>query len=134
MPKKAKKKPKPKPKREAIPKLDLTRAWVTWTQLGHGIWIYGLFAPNFTGPYGLVWGASRGGAGKNSFEVFHSYVLPYVRRQGVRAKINETILQQFDVIITGDGSKEGGMAFLKSQGYELHKPTGIYFLTRKKHL
>jgi hypothetical protein len=108
------------------------RAWVTWVVIGFGISVYALFVPDQTTPIGLVWGETYRTEKKSIFHNHGSFVQPWARRQGVRTKLNEEILKQFDVIETGQGSKEGGLAFLKASGYKQSKVTGAWQLTRKK--
>ena len=43
------------------------------------------------------------------------------------------ILRDVDVITTQDGSKDGGMAFLKARGYAADGPSGVWRLTRRAH-
>lgn len=106
-------------------------SWVTWTRIGHGVVIYALIASDFPCPIGLVWGIPQGGR-KKLFQVYHSYTLPNARRQGVRTKINEAILQTFDAIVTGDGSKDGGSAFMAKSGYKRIDAIGEWYLAAAK--
>jgi hypothetical protein len=108
--------------------IDLARAYVRATHLLNGAVLFALYLHDYPTPVGLVWGMARG----KDFYVYHSYVMPQVRRMGVRTKINEAILQYHEVITTQSGSDDGGMAFLKSQGYKRNETLGCWYLTRPK--
>jgi len=99
-----------------------------------------VLADNWDCPLASVWGRVTGGE-KVRFETLHSYTVPFARRQGLRAMVNEHIFARLgvDVIVSGDGTHEGGLEFLKASGYKLHKPTGTWYLTireqrRKRHV
>lgn len=116
---------------ENCPDLQIDRCWVYWSNIG-GHLFYVCFSPVASCPIGLVWGISKaaGNAGKTQFEVAFSYVLPQFRRQGVRTKLNEQILEHWDVIVSQDGTDEGGKAFMQATGYKLNKTIGAWYLTR----
>lgn len=112
---------------------DIKEVYVSWAPLGQSVLLYTAWIPTFAAPLAFVWGNPKSTTpNKHVFDVYGSYVLPWARRQGVRSKINEQILKHYGVIITGSGTKEGGMAFLKAAGYKLHKPTGLFFLQKGK--
>ena len=97
---------------------ELDRCWCNRAPFGFGLMLYACFSRNFIGPSGLVWGFRVG----KRFEVLHSYVMPFARRQGVRTWINAEILKDgVQVITTYEGSKDGGAAFLRASGYTRHK-------------
>src|SRR5207237_874484 len=78
-------------------KPDIKGAWVTWAAIGFGQMIYVLYVPNHTSPIGFVWGH---GDETRCFEVYGSFVEPWARRNGVRTRINQTIFEHADVIVT----------------------------------
>lgn len=107
-------------------KPDMKNAYVTWSQYGTGQLMYVLFVTTFIAPIGFVWGWPEG----NSFMVAGSYVLPTQRRCGVRTRINKIIFEHYEVIRTIEGSKEGGLAFMKASGYRYHAPSKTWYLKR----
>lgn len=106
--------------------------YVSWTPIGQGILLYHAWEPKYPAPIGFVWGMPRAHKDKGTFDVFGSFVQTWARRHGVRTKINEQILKHSELIITSNGTKEGGAAFLKASGYKLNKAIGLYFLERKQ--
>jgi hypothetical protein len=107
-------------------KPDMSGAWVTWAPIGFGQRVYVAYVPNFAAPVGLVWGAGQG----ETFTVAWSYVPPFARRSGVRARINQQILADYRVIATHCGSKDGGEQFIKAQGYKRNKELDCFYLER----
>jgi hypothetical protein len=97
--------------------IDITRNVVQRYLIGCGQLLYILWVAEVPWPIGIVCGVGTQSEKKTHFEVYWSYVLPHARRCGVRTKINETILKEFDVIRTLQGSKEGGRAFLIANGF-----------------
>lgn len=69
---------------------------------------------------GMVWGFGFATKNKYRFDVLGSYVLTGVRREGIRSKLNDHILQDYDVITTADGSSDG-KRFMRATGYKLDK-------------
>ena len=106
--------------------VNLHKATVERTFIGHGICLYALFVPEFVGPIGMVWGHEFSVEGKGIFQVHHSYVLADARRQGVRRKIDEWILCRHEFIMSGDGSDEGGLAYLQKSGYKQDETTKMW--------
>ena len=106
--------------------------YVTWTELHGGITYVYAVARNWHCPLSHVWGLVTGGE-KERFETLHSYTLPFARRQGLRTLINDVIFDKLkvDVITSGDGTGEGGLGFMNSYGYQLHDPTGTWYVTKK---
>jgi hypothetical protein len=117
----------------AIPVPAMSTAWVDCQQLGFGLTLYTLFVKNCIGPLGFVWGIGfgPGNTGKSRFEGMGSYVIPWARRHGVRSKIQAQILDHFDVVTTHSGSKAGGLAFMKSAGYQIDRRSGVWSVARK---
>ena len=105
---------------------------VVKTELQGGITYLYVVAENWHCPLAHVWGIITAGE-KERFEMLHSYTMPFARRQGLRSLINDWIFEELsiDVIISGDGTGEGGMGFMKKYGYELHEPTGNWFITKE---
>jgi hypothetical protein len=120
-----------KRKRQPKWKPDVSKAWVTWTPVGFGVMLWMLFVPDFVAPVGLVWGTQHGGKRKLTFNTYYSFVLPGARRCGVRTRINQEILKTYDLIVTGSGTKQGGMAFIKAAGYRYNKELDVWSLQRK---
>lgn len=112
-------------------KPDVKNAWVSFVRIGFGQLLYFCFVPNFAGPVGFVWGIGHGAGKTSRFEVYGSYVIPSARRNGVRTRLNTAIHEHFRCITTMSGSREGGLAFLKSQGYKFDPRTTTWFLERK---
>lgn len=118
-------------------KLDvqIDRCWVTCNGIGFGVTQFTCFSPIAINPVGLVWAVSMGpgNAGKSRVETYHSYTVPWARRQGVRTLINRKIFEDHgvDVITTQQGSEDGGLAFLRASGYRLDRATGIWSLTKR---
>ena len=106
--------------------------WITWVELGNGVTFIYAFAKNWTCPLAHVWGRHVGGD-KGKFDVLHSYTIPFARRCGLRALINDTIFDKFevDVIMTGEGSEDGGSQFMEAYGYKRNKELGIWFITKE---
>jgi hypothetical protein len=69
----------------------------------------------------MVWGISLGRA----FCVFHAYTPEWARRQGVRTKINEAIFKDYDVVETGESTKEG-KSFMRATGYKFDKKKRVW--------
>lgn len=113
--------------------VDLKGCHIEWQNIGFGMLLYVLFARSNPAPVGFVWGLAiaAGNARKTRFEVFGSYVVPYARRSGVRSRLNRQLLEHWQVITTQNGSKEGGLKFMRAQGYRLDKRSGVWSLTRK---
>lgn len=113
-------------------KPDMEHAWVTRAEIGFGQSIYVLYVPNHSFPIGLVWGEFQGDPPK--FSVAGSFTPGWVRRWGVRSRINDEIFKQCDLIITEHGSKEGGAQFLKAKKYKWSKELRFYYLQRPKRV
>ena len=105
----------------------LDTAWIQVVEIGLGGWCYVLFDRGHASPLGLVWGLPTA---PGRFDVYHSYVMPWARRQGVRKRINEEIFKTFNVIATGKGTKDGGAAFMKAQGYKYNKELKNWYLLK----
>ena len=103
---------------------------VVRTFIGNGICLYALFVPEFPSPIGMVWGHEFSVEGNDIFQTHHSYVIPDARRQGVRSKIDEWILHTHDFIMTGDGSDEGGLAYMRKTGYKQDDTTKMWVRTK----
>lgn len=105
---------------------------VLFTELENGVFQVYATTKNWHCPLAFVWGLHTGGDA-NRFDVLHSYTFPFARRCGLRTLINDKIFIMFDVdvIMSGDGTDKGGLAFMKNYGYELHKPTGHWFVTQE---
>lgn len=110
-------------------KVRLNSAYIQIAELGFGIWCYVLFDRGFVAPLGMVWGLPTA---EKRFDVYHSYVIPWARRQGVRKRINEEIFKTYNIIATGHGTKEGGAAFLRSQGYKYNKTLKNWYLRKRR--
>ena len=113
-------------------KFKPSKPWVTWKVIGSGITLLYVFAENFTCPLAHVWGIHVGGD-KNRFDVLHSYTLPFARRCGLRTLINNVIFEKFQVgvIITTEGTDDGGSQFMKSYGYKRNKELGVWYITKE---
>lgn len=112
----AKKKTRP-PQTPSI-KIDTSRCWVECAAVGFGFWLYLCWAREVAGPVGLVWGIpSSLRDGRGHFDVIGSYVPPAYRRKGIRTLINNEILKECEVIVSRDGSEEGGAVFMEAFGY-----------------
>lgn len=107
----------------------LAKCWVTSCDVGFGCRLYLAFHPEYVGPIGIVWTTGSGGA-VPTCDVWHSYVLPYYRRRGVRTLLNRQLLVDYAVIRTMDGSRSGGLAFLKAAGYTHDPVRGDWYLRR----
>lgn len=105
------------------------RCWVTHTAVGFGVVQYMAFHPDFPSPVGVVWVIGYGGKTPTA-DVLHAYTLPYFRRRGVCALIHEQLLTEYVVLRTGEGSKEGGAAFLHATGFTPDPVRGDWFRRR----
>ena len=92
----------------------ISKCWVTWGDVGFGCRQYLCFHPSYTAPIGTVFTTAMSDA---AF-VWHSFVLPWARRRGVRTHIHEQMAKHFKVISTGVGSKDGGRQFLIATGFK----------------
>ena len=113
-------------------KANLARAFCEVVDFGFGLTLYALFERQFAGPIGLVWGFTEGCADGKSrkFRVYHSYVLPFARRQGVRSRLNDEIFKTHDIIVTCSGSENSGLDFIKARGYTLDEATQEWYLRK----
>lgn len=109
--------------------LDVRESTVKCVDIPGGQQMYICYADAYMFPVGFVWGC---GDSRGVFEGAGSYVEPWARRQGVRTKINEAILRDYPVIRTNYGSEDGGMKFMRKQGYRFSKDLHCYFLHRPK--
>lgn len=79
-------------------------------------------------PVGLVFGCVLG---SKTFYVGWSYTLPSFRRQGVRAAIHKAMVEWgYQRIVTGGGTTEGGMAWLRAAGYKWDAVGGMWVWTK----
>jgi len=108
-------------------KIDHSKDWIDMQALGFGVAFYALFNRAFPSPLGFVWGVTNG---KNCFDVWGSYTLPWARRQGVRSALNAGLLRAYGRVITTEGSKTGGLAFMKARGYKFEPNTNKWFLAK----
>ncbi len=119
-------------------KLKLETAWVDRASFGFGWTLYALFVREFEAPIGMVWGMRTGRGLPNgqqtkdgsNFAVYHSFVLPWARRQGVRRKINTAILEDNDTITTLCGATAASRAFLRKD-YQFNRELGVWVKTKK---
>lgn len=109
-------------------KLNHELDWVEKQTIGFGMTIYILWNRLFDVPLGFVWGWSHG----ISFDTLGSYVLPELRRQGIRTRINHEIFLTHSMIKTWQGTKTGGLAFMKAQGYKFQRETAMWYKSRKR--
>ncbi len=112
-------------------KLDKSRYWTTYQNIGFGIRLYVCYAREFVGPVGLVWGIPLGSK-PSVFFVLNSFVLLWARRQKVRTTINKLILEHHEQIQTGSRATKEGDAFMKKSGYVDMPGIGCRILKRKK--
>ncbi|HVI10179.1 MAG TPA: hypothetical protein VND65_17955 [Candidatus Binatia bacterium] len=111
-------------------KMDLSHAWLANATIGFGIQVYALFVPEFPSPIGLVWGTLTGGK-RRKFEVHGSFVHVFHRRNGIRTKINELLLEsECDVIFSDATTPEGEKFMRAAAGYKLDPHTGWWVLTK----
>lgn len=108
--------------------VDHSYTYVEQAVIGVGMTLYVCWNRYVGSPLGFVWGWSH----SESFDVMGSYVLPEVRRQGVRTKINEHIFKSVPVIKTWAGTKSGGFAFLKASGYRFNREARQWCKSRGK--
>jgi hypothetical protein len=113
-------------------KPEIEKAWVPWISIGFGQTLYACYVPNNAFPVGLVWGQGTNHGKYSSFEVAGLFVPAWVRRHGVRTRINEELLKHYELITTVGGSKDGGLKFLKATGYRYTKNTGLWYLRRPR--
>ena len=108
--------------------IDLKDCRLDWLMLSSGLCQVMVFNSDTPMPKGFVWGLlmNNNDGGKCVFQVFHSYVMPEVRRNGIRTMLNKCSFENYeaDVIVTSTGSKEGGSAFLEKSGYKRDEYTG----------
>jgi hypothetical protein len=97
--------------------------------VGRGITQYTAFCELVPMPLGFVWGVEFGGD-RPFMHIWDSYVLEWARRLGVRTAINETILKDNEVIITGGRTAEG-IAFMKARGYTFDQRLDQWSLVRE---
>lgn len=113
-----------------------TKLRIGWVDLGRGVMQVHAWHPDQVEPVGCVWliGMGPGNAGKSRAEVANSFVRPSYQRIGVRSTINDWIFEEFglDCITTQNGTEEGGRQFMEKWGYRIHKPTGVWYITRRQ--
>lgn len=105
------------------------KLWVTWVDIPYGIRLFYAMHPDYVFPVGIVCGmAARGQHRTDTFHVMWSYTLPFMRRRGVRTRINQDIAKYFDIVHTWSGSATGGSQFMRAQGYTFDKQRQDWFL------
>jgi hypothetical protein len=113
-------------------KPEIENAFVTWAPIDRGQLIYVLYVPNHMSPLGFVWGRIRGEGRESTFETNGSFVQIWARRFGVRTRINLAIFDHVSTITTAHGNKEGGLAFIKSQGYKWDSNANCWYLKKPR--
>jgi hypothetical protein len=113
--------------------LEIQRCWVDWYPLRQGILLYTAYSPVAPSAAGSVWvQRTNNQRGEQVAIVLDSYVPQWARRQGIRTLINKTIAKHADIIMSPQGSKDGGEAFMKAEGYVLDKATGWWVWRKPK--
>lgn len=108
---------------------DIGETYVEHHFVGNGVTEYLLFSKNWVVPLGVVWAIRY----DQTVHIFHSYVLPFARRKGIRKKINDYIETHCSRIVSGrTASSQEGIAFMKKQGYRENKELDIFFKEVKK--
>ena len=110
----------PKKTKEQPYQIDHDKCNIDVRSMGGGMWMYLYKHDDQAMPFGLLWGTPREG----QFYVYGCYVPTWARRQGVMTKLHESVHVQYPVIMTGQGSKEGGAEFIKAYGYKKHPQFG----------
>jgi hypothetical protein len=109
-------------------KLELTLGW-SYTSIP-GVIVAEALEKTFPMPVGVVWW--RFILKNTAIEILGCYVTVFYRRKGVMTYLHEQLFAAYpDVqkIVTEDGSKEGGKAFMLASGYKKAGP--VWELLRK---
>lgn len=105
--------------------------------VGCGVCLYSCFATNCDAPIGSIWIrlTSMKPAGTKDWlgvaYVLDIYVPGKWRRMGIGTWMMKQVLDMYGILQTGNGTKEGGMALMKSLGWKQVKETGDWFLRGK---
>jgi hypothetical protein len=101
-------------------------AWV-----GHGTLAYTCLAQNCDFPVGTVWVRLTSMGGKAVCEILDIYVPVKQRRMGIGTFMMKFLLRDYGILRTGGGTKEGGMALMKSLGWKECPEAGCWYLRGK---
>lgn len=111
--------------------MNLDQANVVTSAIGNGVMQYSLFVPGIPQCLGFVQ-VREYGDGKHSYaDVDYSYVLPDLRRSGIRTALQKALLENNALIYTNNyGSSKSGIAWMKANGYKLNKVMQKWYLKR----
>jgi hypothetical protein len=119
--------------------LDRDKLWVESIPLGFGWQQFTCFSREANVPVGFAWcqilsvPKAPGNTKLRRAELLKIWTLPAYRRNGVATKIHESIFSSgTDVIVTAEGSGDGGMVLLKRLGYKLDNVTGFWVLVKSR--
>jgi hypothetical protein len=113
-------------------KPDLATLSVREDCISRGISVYSIFSPELWVPLGTVWFYPTSNAYNEIIcEVLDVYVINGYRRQGVATWVMKLLLDQYGMLRTGRGSKDGGRALLKSMKWKQDKVSGDWYLRGK---
>jgi len=102
-----------------------------WT--GYGVGLYSCFASNSDVPVGSVWVRPTSNSRRESIcEIIDIYVPANYRRLGIATYLMKQLLAAYGILRTGTGTKDGGMALLKSLGWKQNRQTADWYLIGKR--
>ena len=115
-------------------KINLSDVEIEVIRLGRGLYQYTAWWKGCIYPVGIVWVL---GIDKDNAMVMNSYVPKWARRNGIRTLINKEIHKWIKNVLTSEGSKEGGMKFLKASKYKKVPTLGWWIhnenISKKSH-
>ena len=117
-------------------KIVIQRVWIDQSAVGFGVTALTAFAREIPCPVGVMWVTINGpgNAGKRRAEILDVWVSQPFRRQGIAGKMLDYLIKtvQCDVVITQNGSKTGGEAWLLAAGFTLDRRLGLWSLTARR--
>jgi len=116
-----------KPERWKPENLRMEKGWV-----GNGILAYTCNAINSNQPVGTVWVHLTSNTRKQIVcDVVDIYVPQNFRRLGIGTHVMKWLLDNYGILKTGTGTKDGGKALLKSMGWKQNRETTEWYLKGK---
>jgi hypothetical protein len=117
-------------------KLSKDKLSTTLTPLGRGMFLYTAFHEESFVPVGSLWvtgstTSSKKFGDRTVYEVLDCYVPHWARRNGIQSYLQDQLTDQGIILITGTGSREGGLSFMKAKGWKLIKETGHWYKEKK---
>jgi hypothetical protein len=95
----------------------------------NGTYVYSAFAENCDYPIGTVWARLTSNSYKQVVcEIVDVYVPKCFRRLGIGRFMLTQLLDDYGILKTGTGSKEGGMKLMLAMGWKRNRQTGDWYL------